>query len=91
VVVLLAWGETHEGKEELIDYRVAPSEAQEHWEAFLTDLEARGLRREAKQKETLELMVSDGDGGLEAARVTVYPGVSHQLCAFHVLQNIARL
>jgi len=88
-VLLLAWGVTHEGKEELIDYRVAPSENQEHWQAFLTDLEARGLRREPGEKETLKLIVSDGDGGLEAARLMVYPRVPYQPCVFHRLQAIA--
>ena len=88
-VLLLAWGVTHQGEEELIDYRVVPSESQEHWQAFLSDLEARGLRREAAEKETLELLVTDDDGGLEAARLTVYPGVAHQPCLFHKLQAIA--
>ena len=80
---------THEGKEELIDYRIAPSEAQEHWQDFLTRLEARGLRRTPGEEKTLRLLVSDGDGGLEAARLMVYPGVPHQLCVFHKLQAIA--
>jgi len=88
-VLLLAWGVTHQGKEELIDYRVVPSESQEHWQGFLTDLEARGLRRQPGEKETLKLIVSDGDGGLEAARLMVYPTVAHQLCVFHRLQAIA--
>ena len=88
-VLLVAWGVTHEAKEELIDYRVVPSESEEHWQEFLTDLEARGLRREPGEKETLKLMVSDGDGGLEAARLTVYPGVPYQPCVFHRLQAIA--
>lgn len=88
-VLLLAWGVTHRGSEELIDYRVAPSEGQEHWEAFLTDLEARGLRREKGEKETLKLLLSDGDGGVQAARLVVYPTVPHQLCVFHKLQAIA--
>jgi len=88
-VLLLAWGITHEGKEELIDYRVVPSESEEHWQPFLTDLEARGLRREPGEKETLSLLVTDGDGGLEAARLTVYPRVPYQPCVFHKLQAIA--
>ena len=88
-VLLLAWGVTHQGKEELIDYRVAPSESQQHWQAFLTDLEARGLRREPGETETLSLLVTDGDMGLEAARLMVYPQVPHQLCVFHKLQAIA--
>ncbi len=88
-VLLLAWGVSHEGKEELIDYRVAPSESQEHWQAFLTALEARGLRREPGEKDTLKLLVTDDDGGLEAARLMVYPGVPHQPCVFHRLQAIA--
>ena len=88
-VLLVAWGVTQQGKEELIDYRVAPAESQEHWQAFLTDLEARGLRREPGEKETLKLIVSDGDGGLEAARLMVYPRVPYQPCVFHRLQAIA--
>jgi len=88
-VLLLAWGVTHQGKEELIDYRVVPSESQEHWQAFLSDLEARGLRREPGEEETLQLLVTDDDSGLQAARLTVYAGVPHQPCLFHKLQAIA--
>lgn len=82
-------GVTHQAKEELIDYRVVPSESQQHWQEFLTDLEARGLRREPGETETLRLLVTDGDLGLEAARLMVYPKVPHQLCVFHKLQAIA--
>jgi len=88
-VLLLAWGIDHRGKEELVDFRVAPGEDEASWTAFLTDLEARGLRAENRWAEKLEMIISDDAGGIEAALGTVYPTVPRQLCIFHKLQNIA--
>lgn len=87
--LLLAWGMRWDGREELVDFRVAPGETEEAWTAFLTDLEARGLRPRDPLGRLLEMIVTDGDGALEAAKLTVYPTVPHQRCAFHKVQNIA--
>lgn len=88
-VLLLAWGIDHGGREELVDFRVAPAEDGESWTAFVTDLEARGLKRRNRWDEKLEMIVSDDAGAIEAACEMVYPRVPRQLCAFHKVQNIA--
>ena len=89
-VILLAWGIRHDGAEELVDFRVAGAEDEASWTALLTSLEARGLKpATTKWDEGLELIITDGDGGLEAARLMVYDGVPHQRCVFHRLKNLA--
>lgn len=89
-VILLAWGLRHDGGEELIDFAVAPGEDEASWTALLTRLEARGVKpATTKWDEGLELIITDGDGGLEAGRLMVYDGVPHQRCVFHRLKNLA--
>jgi len=90
--LFVAWGMRWDGREELVDFRLAPGETEEAWTGFLTDLEARGITPESAsggQSRGLEMIVTDGDGALEAAKLTVYPTVPHQRCAFHKVQNIA--
>ena len=42
--VLVALGLRHDGKNEIIDFRLAGSESTAEWERFLGDLIRRGLR-----------------------------------------------
>ena len=89
-VILLAWGVRHNGAEELVDFRLAPGEDEASWTAFLTSLEARGVRlASTRWDEGLEMIITDGDGGLEAGRLMVSDGVPHQRCVFHRLKNLA--
>ncbi len=89
-VILLAWGPRHDGGEELIDFAVAPGEDEASWTALLTSLEARGVKpATTKWDEGLEMIITDGDGGLDAGRLMVYDGVPHQRCVFHRLKNLA--
>jgi transposase-like protein len=89
-VLLVAWGLRHDGGEELVDFRAcAGEETEENWTALLADLERRGVRAENRWAERLELIVTDGHEGLEAARGTVYPKVPHQRCIFHKVKNLA--
>jgi putative transposase len=83
-VVLVAYGITHAGRRELIDFRVAPSESEAAWYGFLCSLHHRGL-----EGETLELIVSDGGTGLIKALEFLYPQVAHQRCWAHKLRNVA--
>ena len=53
--VLVALGITHDGKKEIIDFRLAVSESAAEWERFLTDLWRRGLTGEG-----LEVICADG-------------------------------
>jgi putative transposase len=84
VVVLTAYGITWDGRRELIDFRVADSESEANWSAFLNDLYRRGL-----VGEHLQLVTTDGAPGLLAALDLVYPHVPRQRCWFHKLQNVS--
>lgn len=81
--VLVAMGVRHDGKKEILDFRMATSESQAAWETFLTDLERRGLKAEH-----IEILVADGGSGLHAARETVFPNVPLQRCWAHKTRNV---
>ena len=83
-VVLVAYGITHSGHRELIDFRVTPSESEAAWHGFLNGLYHRGLEGEA-----LELIVSDGGSGLVKAIPFLFVDVDHQRCWAHKLRNVA--
>jgi len=88
-VCLTAWGVTHEGRQELIDFRVVASESEANWTRFMTDLWRRGLRLENPWSERLEMIVTDSGGGVTAALQMVYPHAPKQRCVFHKVQAIA--
>jgi transposase-like protein len=83
-VLLVAYGVTAEGVRRIIDFRVANSESVKAWSGFLENLYRRGLKGER-----LELITTDGCGGLISAVETVYPCVTRQRCWFHKMQNIS--
>jgi len=83
-VVLVAYGITHTGHRELIDFMLSPSESENAWFGFLNRLYHRGL-----EGRTLMLIVSDGGSGLVSALAQIYPQVKHQRCWAHKLRNIA--
>jgi len=83
-VALVAYGITHTGHRELVDFRVTPSESEAAWYGFLNHLYHRGLEGEG-----LELIVSDGGSGLIKALEFFYPGAGHQRCWAHKLRNVA--
>ncbi len=78
--VLLAVGVTAGGKRRVLGVRVALSEAEAHWRAFLQSLQARGLTG-------VRLIVADDHAGLKKARAAVFPSVPWQRCQFHLQQN----
>ena len=84
-LILVAYGITLFGKKELISFRIAPSESQASWEAFLNDLYRRGLKGD-----NLKLIVTDGCPGLHAALDTVYAYAKRQHCWVHKLRNVAK-
>ena len=89
-VLLLAWGLTHDGREELVDFEAVQGEERyEVWEAFLTRLWERGVRPWNRWDEQMEMIVTDGHPGLEAAVAMVYPTTPVQRCRFHKVQNLA--
>jgi transposase-like protein len=81
--LLVAYGITHDGRREVIDYLKAKSESEAAWEGFLDDLYRRGLTGRR-----LKLAVADGASGLWAALERVYPRVPVQLCWAHKIRNI---
>lgn len=83
-MVLVAYGITHWGCKEIIDFMVSPSESESAWFGFLNRLYHRGL-----EGRTLELVVTDGGGGLVKALSYIYAEVKHQRCWAHKLRNVA--
>jgi len=84
-LVLVAYGITIFGKKELISFRIASSESQASWEAFLNDLYNRGLKGD-----NLKLIITDGCKGLHAALDLVYAYTKRQHCWVHKLRNVAK-
>jgi len=82
--ILVAYGITHEGKRELIDFVVTKSESVYAWEGFLLNLSRRGLAGSM-----LRLIVTDGHQGLMHAVDLTYPGVPRQRCWAHKLRNVS--
>jgi len=84
-LVLTAYGITTFGKKELISFRIASSESEAAWTAFLNDLYSKGLKGE-----NLKLITTDGCKGLHAALDTVYAYTKRQHCWVHKLRNVAK-
>ncbi len=81
--VLTVLGLRPDGKKEVIDWRLAASESEVEWEAFMTNLYRRGLT-----ETHLEIIAVDGGKGALAALRTGYPGVPVQRCWAHKVRNI---
>jgi transposase-like protein len=81
--VLVVLGIRPNGKKEIIDFRLAPGESQEAWEAFLNDLYNRGVKGESTK-----MIVTDGGTGLLAALPLVYPHIPLQRCWAHKIRNV---
>lgn len=82
-VILCAYGESWEGKKEMIDFLLASSESQNGWEGFLRDLYGRGI--EGKH---CEIITTDGGKGLLNALEVVYPRIPRQHCWAHKTRNV---
>lgn len=84
-LILVAYGITVFGKKELISFRIADSESEAAWGAFLNDLYARGVKGD-----NLKLIITDGSKGLIAALDTVYAYTKRQHCWVHKLRNVSK-
>jgi hypothetical protein len=82
LIALGVWPET--GRAEVLAWRLAAKEDEAEWLAFLSDLEALGIRGE----NGLELIIHDGGSGLCAALRTIDFGAAEQRCLFHKLRNL---
>jgi hypothetical protein len=81
-IALGVWPET--GRAEVLAWRLGAKEDEAEWLAFLSQLEAMGIRGE----HGLELVIHDGGSGLCAALRTLYFGAAEQRCLFHKLRNL---
>jgi putative transposase len=81
--VLVALGLRHDGKKEIIDFRLAASESAAEWEQFLADLYRRGLTGEG-----LDMICVDGGSGLLAALPSVFHDIPVQRCWAHKIRNV---
>jgi len=79
--VLVALGLRHDGKKEIIDFRLAKSESGPEWRTFLNDLHKRGLK-------SVEVICADGGQGLISILPEVYPNIPLQRCWAHKVRNI---
>lgn len=82
--VLCAYGITHEGRREIINFRQGADESEAKWEALLNDLYNRGL-----EGKSCDLIITDGCPGLHKALETVYPYIAKQRCWAHKLRNVS--
>lgn len=82
-LILVVYGVKLDGTREIIDYTFARSEKEEHWLRFFTNLQHRGL-----EGKNLQLITTDGCGGLGNAIAISFPGVFHQLCWAHKMRNV---
>lgn len=80
--LLTALGLDETGQRHILGFMLGDRESQHSWEAFLSDLLARGLSRDS-----LRLIVSDEHKGIEAA-VSSRLARPHQFCLVHKLRNL---
>jgi hypothetical protein len=81
-IALGVWPDT--GRAEVLAWRLAAAEDTAAWLAFLSELEALGVRGD----NGLELMIHDGGAGLCGAFNIVHFGAAEQRCLFHKLRNL---
>ncbi len=81
--VLVVLGIHHDGKKEVIDFRLAQSESGAEWDAFLGDLVKRGLTGKGA-----EVISVDGGKGLLSVLHDHYPSLPIQRCWAHKVRNI---
>lgn len=81
--VLVVLGIRHDGRKEVIDFKLASSESGPEWDKFLTDLYQRGLTGE-----DVEVISVDGGNGLISVLPVHYPAIPVQRCWAHKMRNI---
>lgn len=81
--VLVVMGFTHEGRREILDWRVGDSESEQTWSALFRDLKDRGLSG-------VELVTSDAHRGITSALSRHFQGVAWQRCQVHFKRELMR-
>jgi transposase-like protein len=82
IVALGLWSE--DDRIQILDFHIADGESEDACLELLNRLHLRGVT-----EQHLQLIASDGAGGICAAIETVYPTVARQRCIFHKLRNAA--
>jgi transposase-like protein len=81
--VLVVVGFTHEGRREILDWRLADSESESSWSTLFRELKDRGLSG-------VELLVSDAHAGITAAATRHLQGVAWQRCQVHFKRELVK-
>jgi transposase-like protein len=79
--VLVVMGFTHEGRREILDWRLADSESEASWSELFRDLKDRGLSG-------VKLLVSDAHKGITSAATRHLQGSSWQRCQVHFKREL---
>jgi putative transposase len=78
--VLVVAGITQQGRREVLTWQVGESESEENWGKVFRELKVRGLKG-------VELVVSDGHEGIQAALKRAFPQAAWQRCRVHFMRN----
>ncbi len=81
--VLVAMGYTHEGRREILDWRLADSESESSWSTMFRELKDRGLSG-------VKLLVSDAHRGITSAATRHLQGVAWQRCQVHFKRELLK-
>lgn len=81
MAVVIAVGVRETGEREILAIDIGASEEEAFWRAFLRGLVQRGLQG-------VELVISDGHGGLRTAIAAVLAGAGWQRCRVHLMRNV---
>lgn len=81
--LLVVAGVREDGYREILGARVADAEHELSWEGIFSELKERGLS-------TVDLVISDGHLGIQAAAETMFPGSSWQMCHVHFIRAVLR-
>jgi len=81
--LLVVVGVRTDGHREVLAALVADAEHELTWEGIFSDLKERGLR-------SVDLIISDGHSGIQAAAEKMFPGSSWQMCHVHFIRAVLR-
>ena len=79
--VLVVAGINHDGRREILTWRIADVESEDTWTEVFRELKQRGVSG-------VQWLISDGHGGIRAALRTQFTGVAWQRCWTHFMRNV---
>ena len=78
--VLVVAGVNHDGRREILTWRLADVESEDTWTEVFRELKQRGVSG-------VQWLISDGHAGIRAALRTQFTGVAWQRCWTHFMRN----